>query len=349
MFKPLPDAPLDIVGDIHGECDALRALLGHLGYDEQGRHPRGRRLVFVGDLCDRGPDSPGVLRLVRPMLASGLADAVLGNHELNLLRGQRKDGNDWFWDEASTHDAKFEPFTRMPAEDRADTLDFLATLPLALQRDDLRIVHAAWHEESILRLQAVADDRPAILHFEHWEHATRERLAGSGLDTQRAAEKLRWSHALKDAAQAVPLLPATGQCDELKQMGNPVRVLTSGVERLATASFYSSGQWRFVERVRWWDHYTDPVPVVVGHYWRRWVPADPAGLGKGGPDLFAGIDPLAWHGARGNVYCVDFSAGGRFHERAQGLPVGATTRLAALQWPERTVTLDTGERWPTRA
>ena len=58
----LPDVHLDIVGDIHGELDALTSLLKRLGYDDLGRHPENRKLVFVGDLIDRGPDSPGVLR-----------------------------------------------------------------------------------------------------------------------------------------------------------------------------------------------------------------------------------------------------------------------------------------------
>lgn len=351
MLQPLPDAPLDIVGDVHGELGALQCLLARLGYDEDGRHPAGRRLVFVGDLCDRGPDSPGVIALVQRIVSAGQGQALLGNHELNLLRGQRKEGNDWFWDEGSAHDRKFEPFARLPASQREATLAFLDRLPLALTRDDLRVVHAAWHAPSVERLasaQAPAAGTPVQAHFHHWEAGSRERLAALGLMEQSAAEKAAWAHALKDALQPVPLLAATGRCDEARQMGNPVRVLTSGVERLASSAFFSSGQWRFVERVCWWDDYADDTAVVVGHYWRKWTPAALEGLGKGGPDLFEGIPPLAWHGARGNVFCVDFSAGGRFHERNMGQPEGGITKLAALQWPERTVTLDTGEQFMTR-
>ena len=62
---PLPPGPVDIVGDVHGELGALDALLDRLGY-VRGRHPEGRRLVFVGDLIDRGPDSAGVLERVNP-------------------------------------------------------------------------------------------------------------------------------------------------------------------------------------------------------------------------------------------------------------------------------------------
>ncbi|MFI8201362.1 polynucleotide kinase-phosphatase [Streptomyces sp. NPDC085937] len=72
--------PFDIVGDIHGCSAELEALLGKLGYVD-GVHPEGRTAVFVGDLVDRGPDSPGVLRRVMAMVKSGNALCVPGNHE----------------------------------------------------------------------------------------------------------------------------------------------------------------------------------------------------------------------------------------------------------------------------
>ncbi|GAA0924573.1 MULTISPECIES: polynucleotide kinase-phosphatase [Streptomyces violaceusniger group] len=87
--------PFDIIGDIHGCRSELETLLGKLGYalrrDDLGRpvdagHPEGRTAVFVGDLVDRGPDSPGVLRLVMGMVASGAALCVPGNHENKLAR-----------------------------------------------------------------------------------------------------------------------------------------------------------------------------------------------------------------------------------------------------------------------
>ncbi|WP_280457886.1 polynucleotide kinase-phosphatase [Nocardia carnea] len=87
--------PFDVIGDIHGCRAELETLLGTLGYlidrDEAGRavgarHPGGRTAVFVGDLVDRGPDTPGVLRLVMGMVTSGDALCVTGNHENKLVR-----------------------------------------------------------------------------------------------------------------------------------------------------------------------------------------------------------------------------------------------------------------------
>jgi protein phosphatase len=87
--------PFDVIGDVHGCRDELEELLGRLGYtvlrDGEGRPvdavpPPGRKAVFVGDLVDRGPDSPGVLRLVMGMVSAGHALAVPGNHENKLVR-----------------------------------------------------------------------------------------------------------------------------------------------------------------------------------------------------------------------------------------------------------------------
>ncbi|MFF5264963.1 polynucleotide kinase-phosphatase [Actinomadura viridis] len=90
--------PFDIIGDVHGCRAELEDLLADLGYeierDALGRaaganHPGGRTAVFVGDLVDRGPDTPGVLRLVMGMVAAGQALCVSGNHEAKLVRAMR--------------------------------------------------------------------------------------------------------------------------------------------------------------------------------------------------------------------------------------------------------------------
>ncbi|WP_371599754.1 polynucleotide kinase-phosphatase [Streptomyces sp. NBC_00564] len=77
--------PFDIIGDIHGCASELETLLGKLGYVD-GVHAEGRTAVFVGDLVDRGPDTPGVLRRVMSMVGSGNALCVPGNHENKLGR-----------------------------------------------------------------------------------------------------------------------------------------------------------------------------------------------------------------------------------------------------------------------
>jgi protein phosphatase len=89
--------PFDVIGDVHGCRAELELLLIELGYkisrDGDGRavgaHHDDRRAVFVGDLVDRGTDTPGVLRLVMGMVAADDAFCVPGNHENKLLRALR--------------------------------------------------------------------------------------------------------------------------------------------------------------------------------------------------------------------------------------------------------------------
>jgi protein phosphatase len=89
--------PFDIIGDVHGCADELEALLAKLGYlvswlgDGEDRDctvipPQGRRAIFIGDLVDRGPRTPDVLRLVRAMVHAGSALCIPGNHDVKLVR-----------------------------------------------------------------------------------------------------------------------------------------------------------------------------------------------------------------------------------------------------------------------
>ncbi len=90
--------PFDLIGDVHGCLDELVVLLRELGYavarETNGagepsyavRPPEGRKAVFVGDLVDRGPDTPGVLRLVMGMVEAGTALCVPGNHDVKLVK-----------------------------------------------------------------------------------------------------------------------------------------------------------------------------------------------------------------------------------------------------------------------
>jgi protein phosphatase len=90
--------PFDIIGDIHGCCDELEILLDKLGYQatpstEAGfwdfptySHPEGRRVLFVGDLVDRGIRNMDTVKLVRNMIEANSALCVCGNHEFKLMR-----------------------------------------------------------------------------------------------------------------------------------------------------------------------------------------------------------------------------------------------------------------------
>lgn len=93
--------PFDIIGDVHGCFDELVELLAGLGYAIErspngdgnrnitAKPPSGRKAVFLGDLVDRGPNIPDVLRLVMSMVGAGTALCVPGNHDIKLMRKLR--------------------------------------------------------------------------------------------------------------------------------------------------------------------------------------------------------------------------------------------------------------------
>lgn len=341
LVQTLPPGPIDIVGDIHGEYDALLTLLHHLGYDGLGEHPDGRFLVFVGDFCDRGPDSPAVLSLIRRFVKSNKAMAVLGNHEVNLLRGDAKDGSGWYFPQRYERDKiKYAPFEIISPEGKSEVTEFLNDLPIALEREDIRIIHAAWIDEKIEEIRQIQLGNVGSAFLE-WEEISRSRAAKyfPAMEEEAAA----WRHDLELFSFEPPNFPAHAEYAAMIQMENPFKVLTAGVEKAGSSPFYSSGRWRFAERVQWWNHYSDNVPIVIGHYWRKFglpVSRRPANLE---PDLFVDYAPDSWHGAKKNVFCVDYSIGGKFAFRKDGGADKSNCRLAALRWPERTLHFDNGD------
>ncbi len=140
----------DVVGDVHGCLDALQRLVSALGYDEDGRHPQGRSLVFVGDLINRGPDSAGVLRWVSRLAREGRARLALGNHDdtlLRCLRGAPMDPSRRGLDDTLAQ-IKAAPDSRTL---RLETLALLesARLFLSLDGGKLIVVHAGIEEAMV--------------------------------------------------------------------------------------------------------------------------------------------------------------------------------------------------------
>ena len=148
----------DLVGDIHGCAETLSRLLHKLDYRFQDgcyRHSS-RQMIFVGDFIDRGPLQRETLELVRPMVERGAARAVMGNHEFNALAYHCPDGKGGHLRKHSPknqkqHQAFLDAYTEEGT--RREALDWFFTLPLFLQLDGLRVVHAAWLPEQIERFR----------------------------------------------------------------------------------------------------------------------------------------------------------------------------------------------------
>jgi hypothetical protein len=149
------DEMFDLIGDIHGHADELVHLLDVLGYrKERGiyRYPE-RKVIFLGDFIDRGRQIRQVLEIVRPMVEADLALAVMGNHEWNAL-AFHTEAPDRPGEFLRAHTARHvkqlsKTLEQVPSGELSSYLDWFRTLPMWLDLDGLRVVHACWDEPSM--------------------------------------------------------------------------------------------------------------------------------------------------------------------------------------------------------
>ena len=164
LIQPLFDGPLDIIGDIHGYADELFQLLELMGYerrDDRYTH-RDRKAVFVGDFIDRGPQIAEVLRVVRRMIDNRHAYAVMGNHEFNAIAYHTSDpANDGYFlrehNEKNNHQHA-ETMRQLNADELREAVNWFCTLPMWVDLDGIRVVHACWDAQSMNVIEGAIDE-----------------------------------------------------------------------------------------------------------------------------------------------------------------------------------------------
>jgi hypothetical protein len=260
----------DVIGDIHGHAEVLRRLLLQMDYrEEEGvfRHPD-RRVIFVGDFVDRGPEQREVMRIAKKMCEAGTALAVMGNHEFNALGWAEPDGaGDFLRPHTPQNREQHQEFLRQIGEGSTahkEALDWFRALPVWLDLPGLRVVHACWHWPAQQALHP---------HLDVSQRFTRDGLhqaSRKGSGAYHAAE-----------------------------------VLLKGPEALLPGGRFfrdKQGHIRHEARLRWWDPgattlrkaalgmegdeeslpdlavkteylYRERVPVFFGHYWLKGVPS----------------------------------------------------------------------------
>jgi len=150
----------DLIGDIHGCALSLRILLSRMGYTQSKgvySHPE-RQAIFVGDIIDRGPHIREALHLVRDMVDAGHAQIIMGNHEYNYLCYSTPAPSGFAQAYLRSHTPRHERILEQTLqqlanhpEDQRDFLQWFEQMPLFLDMDRFRIVHACWHQEMIDR------------------------------------------------------------------------------------------------------------------------------------------------------------------------------------------------------
>ena len=258
----------DLVGDIHGHAAELIQLLDQLGYrNDSGiyRH-QDRKMVFVGDFVDRGPQIQQVLETVRPMVDSGTALAVMGNHEFNAIAYHSPDPDN----PGQYIRPRIEKNIRQHAEtvrqvvDLAEYIEWFRSLPMWLELDGLRVVHACWDSRWI-----------GVIESKLLEHGgvTQEFMAAAHVKGSPLFQAI--DDVLKGKEISLPSGQSFADKDGNQRYKMRIRWFESpGTRTYAEYSLSSESGFPPIplpadlgERVK--PYGSDECPVFFGHYWLR--------------------------------------------------------------------------------
>lgn len=281
---------LDIIGDVHGCARQLAELLTTMGYAERAgafRHPD-RRVVFIGDLIDRGPGQVETVRIARSMVEAGAALIVAGNHEFNAIAFATPDESrpSGYLRDRGRKAHQHAAFLREVETDSVahlDIIEWFKTMPLWLEVDGVRFVHACWNPTAMRAVQPWGEQPMASRDFmvlatdsESPEyHAVEHLLKGPEISikpgyvdkdgTDRTEARMNWWTPDWSDPRALVHIPSN-----VKAIGDgPFELLDVGDPNEAGV-----------------EQYVADKPVFFGHYWM-----------SGDPHLQAP-----------NVACTDWSA-----------------------------------------
>lgn len=145
----------DIIGDVHGHAQLLKKILTEMGYakTEKGFSHPVRKAVFVGDFINRGPQIKKTIRIIRQMVENGNAYAILGNHEINIIIAslKNKKGKSLIKPPYKSFISGLKTFNEFSnySLEWQEHLKWLRALPLFLELDKIRVVHACWADHAI--------------------------------------------------------------------------------------------------------------------------------------------------------------------------------------------------------
>jgi hypothetical protein len=276
---------IDLIGDIHGYADELEALLLKMGYEiKAGSYAhRERKALFVGDYIDRGPKIKETLDIVRRMVDSDNAIALMGNHEYNALCYHLigPDGNplrEHSNKNVNQHKETLEQFKSCKHEFR-DYLEWFKTLPLFYETEGLRAVHACWDYDNIEYLRnALIDDKLTedLIH----QSVVKDTKMFQVIDETLKGKEMPMPNELffedKGGEERTDF--------RIKWWENPVEMTYRSISVLPLEILPEDPVPK--ELLKTADHYLeDNKPVFFGHYWL-----------KGNPSLY-----------RNNICCLDYS------------------------------------------
>jgi hypothetical protein len=276
----------DLIGDIHGRADRLFALLRKMDYAQKDGvwHHATRQVVFLGDFIDRGAAPIEVLTTAKAMADVGSAFCVMGNHELNAIGWHTPDsyGEGFLRPHNDSNRRQHAAFLEAVGDGspaHRQWIEWFKTLPLWLELDGIRVVHACWDEAAMQTLSPCLSAKHTVLE-NAWP-----RLFVDGSPEFKASELL-----LKGEELGLPDGVSFKDKDDITRRKARVKWWLSGAVDWPELALEQkiARQLPAILAVR--DvrpgYPVDAPPVFVGHYWRT-----------GAPELFAP-----------NIACVDYSA-----------------------------------------
>lgn len=281
----------DIIGDVHGHLGELEALLSMLGYQPRKgtwKHPE-RTAVFVGDFIDRGPAQVDTYSTVRAMIDGGAALAVMGNHEFNAIAYHTPDDRGGYLRARSAKNQKQHAAFLSEVEGNPDLhseiVGWFLELPLWLDLDGFRVVHACWHDDLMGRL------KPSL---REGQRLTRELVTKASKPEEGEEPTLEYQ-AIETLTKGLEINLPEGRTfpDKDGHVRAEVRVRWWEADPITfrEAGMLPADQQRLLPDVpipqRVLPGYDADKPVFIGHYWM-----------SGTPKL---LHP--------KIACVDYSAG----------------------------------------
>ena len=281
----------DIIGDIHGHADALIRLLSKMGYSKNSKeiyHHPDRTAVFVGDFIDRGDEQAHVINIVKPMVEAGHALAVMGNHEFNAIAYHtcHPSSKQPLREQSDKNYQQHEAFLKeypVNASETTKVIDWFKTLPIFLDLDNFRVIHACWNNDVINFIKPMLNP---------------DNTMPQALLVKASDPKNKEFHAIETLLKGleIPLPEGNTFLDKDKNPRQHIRVKWWAKDA-TTYRDYALVQQDALNDIS--DNplsdsinkpeYSDSKPVFFGHYWF-----------SGAPEILAD-----------NVVCLDYSVGNK--------------------------------------
>ncbi len=281
----------DLIGDIHGCAQSLEKLLKLMGYTHTNgcyRHPV-RKVIFLGDIVDRGPRIREALHIVRDMVDGKQAEIVLGNHEYNAMcyctQGRDGSGRTFLREHNARHHRlireTLEQFSEYPREWQ-DFLSWFHQIPLFLEKEHFRVVHACWDAQSIERFKTMSKSHCIDEDFLH-------ESAQPGTFAYRLVDKLTRGTAL-ELPNGETILGRDGLARHMFRTkfwsDRPQTYSDVVFQPDPLPEYMAHRELTAIEKQQLLSYPSSEPPVFVGHYWMDGEPK-----------------PIT-----SNVACLDYSA-----------------------------------------